>query len=93
MKILQITVSITAIVYNAGRKAEILDKFCVWAPSIIKMRSKNLLKSLFAAVIQWIPLVSLLTWHIFKHEPQLSGVMTITHFVRDDVVIILAVFF
>ena len=27
---------ITAIVYNAGRKAEVLYKFCVWAPGIKK---------------------------------------------------------
>ena len=37
--------------FNATRKAEVLDKFGVWAPSIMKKWSMNLLKYLFAAVL------------------------------------------
>ena len=42
VKPLQITVLYTAIMYNAGRKAEILDEFGFWAPGIIK---KNIIES------------------------------------------------
>ena len=38
---------ITAIVYNAGTKAEVLDKFCVWAPSIIKEKISESFKVFF----------------------------------------------
>ena len=46
------------------------------------------LKCLFAAVIQCMPLVALVTRHKFMREPHLSGVVRITHFVHDDVIIL-----
>ena len=33
------------------------------------------------------PQIALLTWSKFKREPDLSGVVRITHFVRDDLVV------
>ena len=77
----------TANGYNAGRTAEVLDDFGVWVSGIIKIRSMNLLKYLFAAVPQCMPLVVLLTWCKFMSEPHLNvwwGI--ITRFVCDDVV-------
>ena len=46
----------------------------------------NLSKEFLAAVPQCMPLVALLTWRKFIREPHLSGVVTITHFVHDDVI-------
>ena len=46
-----------------------------------------ILKYLFAALPQYMSLVTLLIWpKFFMCEPHLSGVGRITHFVHDDVV-------
>ena len=47
----------------------------------------NILKYLFAAVAQCMSLVPLLTQRKFMREPHLSGVVRITDFVRDDVML------
>ena len=65
---------------------EVLDKFRVWASGIIKKRTMNLLKYLLAAVPQCMPQVALLTRHKFMCEPHLSGLIQITHFVRDNII-------
>ena len=61
-------------VYNAGRKAEVLDEFGV-------------LKYLFETVPQCIPLVALISDTNFMRELHLSGVVRITHFVHANDVI------
>ena len=77
---------ITAIVYNTGRKAELLNEFAVWAPAIIK--KCHSFKVCFTAVPQCM-LVALLTRCKFMRESQLSGVVRIIHFDHNDDVMVL----
>ena len=61
MKRLQVSYCITAIMYNAGRKAEVVDEFGVWATEIFKEKiDESFLKSIFLRLYPnaclWLPL-------------------------------------
>ena len=52
---------VAAIMFNAGRKAEVLDEFSVWAAGIIKEKINESFKVSFCICALCKPLVALLT--------------------------------
>ena len=77
--------------YNAGKKVEVSNQFRVWAPSILKNVIDKAFKLSFCGCA-WMHTSGCLStniWCKFMYKPYLDAVVRITHFVSDNVVMML----